>query len=421
MRHLDPLTPDEARELDALERALAGEPVDPDLRELEELVRDLRATAPEMSPAFAARLERDVADGFPAPAPRAKLRRPRRWVLLPAVGVLAAALVALVVVLGGSSQDTPREFASNSDTTTAVESAPSAGTGAGTATDSAGGAGTPQADSAPAAKAPATPTDRRLAIPPAPGGSGTAAAPAPAIGQAAPAVTNASGPRKVQRTADLVLETPSGEVQTTSDDVIRTVDRFGAIVATSSIGSDDRAGGEAVFDLRIPTARLDDALAALSKLGHVAERRQNLEDITGSFDSAQDRLSDARAERRGLLRALGRATSQAQIDSLKARLRDVRSTIGRRNGDLASLRRRADLSHVTVTVRGVQGSGGGATGGNWSPGDAARDALRVLEVMAGVALIALAIAVPVGLLGIAITLAARSARRRGRERALDPA
>jgi len=45
MRRLDPLTPDEARELDALERALTGLPVDPDLHEFEELVADLRIAA----------------------------------------------------------------------------------------------------------------------------------------------------------------------------------------------------------------------------------------------------------------------------------------------------------------------------------------------------------------------------------------
>jgi hypothetical protein len=408
MRHRDPLTPDEARELDALERALLGHPVDPDLRELEELVSDLRATAPEMSPAFAARLERDVADGFPSPAPRPKLRRPRRWVLLPAAGVLAAALIALVVVLGQNTHDTS-QLADQNSTTAAVESAPAASGGAGaTATDSAGSF---DAQTAPANRA-AAPAPKSAASAP----SAAAVPVSPSAG-----IAKSSAPRKVQRTADLVLETPSDKVESTSDEVIRTVDRFGGIVASSAIGSDDQAGGEAVFDLRIPTGRLDDALAALSKLGHVAERTQNLEDITGSFTSVQDRLSDARAERRGLLRALARATTPAQIESLRARLRTTRSTISRLNGDLASLRRRADLSNVHVTVRGVKGSGGAATGGSWSPGDAAHDALRVLEVMAGVALIALAIAVPLGLLGIAIALAARSARRRGRERALDPA
>jgi hypothetical protein len=409
MRHRDPLNPDEARELDALERALLGQPVDPDLHGLEELVGDLRASAPEMSPAFAARLERDVADGFPAPTEQPLLRRPRRWVLLPAVGVLAAALIALVVVLGQSNNDTS-QVAVDLGATTARESAPApqASSGGSAATDSAGGF---DAQSAPANRAAA------------PAAKSAAPAPSAAVAPVRPSagIAKSSAPRKVERTADLVLETPSGKVESTSDEVIRTVDRFGGIVASSAIGSDDQAGGEAVFDLRIPTGRLDDALAALSKLGHVAERTQNLQDITSSFTSAQDRLSDARAERRGLLRALARATTQAQIQSLRARLRTTRSTIARLNGDLASLRRRADLSNVHVTVRGVEGGGGAATGGDWSPGDAARDALRVLEVMAGVALIALAIGVPLGLLGIAIALAARAGRRRGRERALDPA
>ena len=54
MRHRDHLTPEQERELEALERALTGEPVEFDLHELEELVHDIRATAPEMSPGFAA-------------------------------------------------------------------------------------------------------------------------------------------------------------------------------------------------------------------------------------------------------------------------------------------------------------------------------------------------------------------------------
>ena len=137
----------------------------------------------------------------------------------------------------------------------------------------------------------------------------------------------------------------------------------------------------------------------------------------------QDNLSDARAERRGLLKALGSASTQQQIDSLKARLRNVRSRIARLNGDLESLRRRADLSRVSVTVRGDGSKADEDTGGagRWSPGDAARDALRVLEVAAGVALVALAVAVPLALLAALGALGVRSTRRRRREGALDPA
>ncbi len=67
MRPRDTWTPEQERELEAIDRALSGEPVEFELRELEELVLDIRATAPEMTPAFAARLAHDVGEGFPAP------------------------------------------------------------------------------------------------------------------------------------------------------------------------------------------------------------------------------------------------------------------------------------------------------------------------------------------------------------------
>jgi N-methylhydantoinase B/oxoprolinase/acetone carboxylase alpha subunit len=69
-----------------------------------------------------------------------------------------------------------------------------------------------------------------------------------------------------------------------------------------------------------------------------------------------------------------------------------------------------------VTGNGQKGSGGSGT---WTPGDAARDALRVLEVAAGVILIGLAAGIPLALVGGAAALVARSSRRRRRENALD--
>ena len=156
----------------------------------------------------------------------------------------------------------------------------------------------------------------------------------------------------MQRSADLVLRVPDAKVESTSDGVIRTVDRFGGIVAILVELERRPHGGEATFDLRIPTDRLDDALAALSKLGHVAQRSQNLVDITGSFTSVQDRLSDARAERRGLL---GRSGARRRRRTSTACGRACAPCAARSRASTAtstSLRRRADLSTVSVTVRG---------------------------------------------------------------------
>jgi hypothetical protein len=407
MRQRDSLSPEEVRELDALDRALAGDRVDADLRELEDLVNDIRATAPPMSPGFAASLEHRVAEGFPATDEHPAPRSPRRWVLFPAAGALCAALVALVVVLGNAGSPPGSDDIASAPRASEQGSAESA-----TSSSSAKAL----VDSAPPAAA--------AAPMPQSSGGGQAFDSAARARKSAPAAAPGQGPRKVQRTADVVLSVPADDLQSTSDGVIRTVDRFGGIVSTSSISSDDSTGGEATFALRIPTDKLDDALAALSKLGHVASRSQNLVDITGSFTSVQDRLSDARAERRGLLKALGQATTQAHIDSLRSRLRIVRSQIARLNGDLDALRRRADLSTVNVTVRGdgSKSEGGpGEGGGSWSPGDAARDAIRVLEVIAGVLLIALAILAPLGILALLGVLGVRATRRRRREGALDPA
>ena len=131
MRRREPtLDPAVAAELEALEAALAGDPAaEP---ELAALVRDVRAEAPTMAPAFRARLDQRVERGFERPLPRRRFAlRP----LIPALGVagcVVAAIVAIALTSGGGTND----------------SASSAGGGA----SSAVGAGARQTESSDAAK-----------------------------------------------------------------------------------------------------------------------------------------------------------------------------------------------------------------------------------------------------------------------------
>src|SRR4051794_24939992 len=342
-------------DLEELDRALAGEP-----STFNELVADVRAQRPQMDPAFAARLDARVDEARKAPP------RPSWLAWSPLAGLAAALVVAVVVVSGGG--DSANHSASS---------------GASAASTSADRSAKSAAPAAPALS------------------SGATSEATPAVG------------RKVERSTSLQLSTARTDVQSVADDVIATTQRFGGIVDSSQISTSD-AEASAVFALRIPTRRLDEAVAALSKLAHVASLSQGSTDITGPFVSVIDRLRDARAERRALLKALARATTTQEVDALKARLRDNRSQISEYKGELNALRRRADLAHVDVTIagNGHKGSGGG---GKWTPGDAAGDALRVLEVAAGVILIGLAGGLPLALLGGAAALAARSARRRRRE------
>ena len=223
--------------------------------------------------------------------------------------------------------------------------------------------------------------------------------------------------RRVERSTRLELTTT--DVQKARDGVVRATQAAGGFVQSSQIATGD-GRSTASFVLRVPTARLDDALARLSRLGHVKGLQQSAEDITGSYDSASARLAEARAERRGLLRALAKATTAQEISSLRARIADNRRELQRYQREFNAVRNRASYATVGVDVTATKRKQAVApSGGSWTPGDAAHDAVRVLEVSAGVALIALAVLVPLGLVGAAGGFAALALRRRRREAALS--
>jgi hypothetical protein len=78
---------------------------------------------------------------------------------------------------------------------------------------------------------------------------------------------------------------------------------------------------------------------------------------------------------------------------------------------------RADYANLSVEV--VPERAAAVAPGAWTPRDAWHDAVRVLEVAAGIALIAFAVALPLVLLGAPAWIATRRLTQRRRERALD--
>ena len=381
MRRREPtLDPAEAAELQALEAALAGDPAaEP---ELAALVRDVRAEAPAMDLSFRARLDERVEHEF-AKAPRRQRFALRP--LIPALGVagcVLAAIVAVTLTVGGGSNDN-----SNS----------SSSSGGGSAL----GAAPAHTESSDAAKSSSGSNSS--------GGGAALASP--------PAESTAARQRRVERSTRLELTTT--DVQKATDGVVRATQAAGGFVQSSQVATGD-GRSTASFVLRVPTSKLDDALSRLSKLGHVKSLQQSADDITGAYDGASGRLTEARAARRGLLRALGNATTAEQVSSLRARIADNLRELQRYQREFNALRNRANLATVSVEVTGTARKQAAAPShGSWTPGDAAHDAVRVLEVSAGVALIALAVLVPLGLVGAAGGFAAVTLRRRRREAALS--
>lgn len=366
-----------AQELAALEAALHDEEVAPEHADLAVLARDVRAERPRIDPGFAALLEERVAGGFAKENGSARGHR-RAW--RPAAALVATAALAAAVVL-------PVALSGNEDQSTAVVEAPRGATQEGAA--------------APAQSAPSPLAEQ---------GADRAAGDLPPQARI-------EG-RAVERITGLTLAVPDAEVQEAANGAIGVADRFEGFVETSTV---DIGEGRAVADLtlRVPTDRTNDALAALSRLGDVRERTQQTTDLTEGLDSTRERLDDARATREGLRSALEEAQTAEEVTDLRERLEEARDRVRRLGGELAELEDRTSLATIDVAIEGAGGPPAGEDGGVWTPGDALGDALDVLRVAAGVAIVAVAAAIPaaivvgLGVLGVVTT------RRRLRERALD--
>lgn len=354
------LTAQQQRELDALEAALAGREVDPEVAEWAELARALRDERPAIDARFAAELD---ARDFEQAARRSKRSRRARLALVPAVA--ASALLALAVttsLLDGGSLD---ESTSRSDSSAGSVSSEQSGAGSGV------------------------------------------------DAVAAPEVAGDPDQRLVERSALLSLAVAPDDVDSVSSRVQAVAESAGGYVQSSSVNTGpEGAGGN--FELRVPVERLDRSMAELARLGKVRERSQSSQDITAIAVSAQEQLEDAQAERRSLLADLRRAEGDRERLRLRERLRAVSREIATLRATLRNAENRAAFALVSVSLFADSEAGGGSGGSGWTPGDALRDAVRILEIAAGVLVVALAAGLPLALVAATGWLAVRLLTRRRR-------
>lgn len=448
-----PLDPEVLAELEVIDQTLRGEPVDPEYAELAELALLLageRGTpSVEHARALDVRAERRFAR---APAPGSSAPgRVRRWFTSPrlggAVGVLAALAVGVVLV---SNSGSGISASSTTSSGSAALQARSSASGASSGTNSGGSANAgissaPATASHAAQKSASAATGSSSLSSSAANSSGSSAANSSSSSAASsssssaanssaefgsggvPATVptpNTSG-RKVVQSAQLTLSSSSARIDTVSQEVFNVVAQESGIVKSSQVTSapGKNGSGTASFNLSIPTANLETTLQDLSALqyAHVVSRTDATQDVTDTYRSDQHQLQDAQALRTSLLKQLENATTQIEIDSLKAQLRDAETQINADQSTLNDLQRRISYSNLEVQLYGgyvpVPVTTHSAKGFTLSR--ALHDAGRVLVVAAGVILIALAVMVPIGLviaLGLWISYWLRQRRR---EQALD--
>ena len=349
---------------------------------------------------------------------------PRRW--LPVAGVAASIAVATTLALsltasdrGGSGGEPALIGAAPSATTeTGDASGTTTSPQAGAAPQSAEGGARLERDSAAKSVPPAAQT-----APGASSGADSALEPEQSPGQAlsapvpAPVTPSTSANRSVERGATLRLATTPRRLDDVASRVVRVTDGVGGFVRSSAVDSRPGLGGGATFELQVPVRRLSTALARLSALASVRSRNESSLDVTEQVEQARDRVAGLKAERRSLLRQLERATSLDETARLRARLRSVEARLDSATSVRAQLRQRTTYSAVLVEV--VTEKAREEAAGPWTPRDALGDAARVLEVVAGVALVAFAVLLPIALLALIAWPLVRAVQRRRREGALD--
>src|SRR5690242_6872225 len=95
--HDEPIDPEVAASLDAIDAVLAGEPVAPEYAELAEIALLLTGERPQVRPTFAERMDERVARRF-AQVPPSAARKPRRSMagFWQAAGAMAAGVAVIV-------------------------------------------------------------------------------------------------------------------------------------------------------------------------------------------------------------------------------------------------------------------------------------------------------------------------------------
>lgn len=226
----------------------------------------------------------------------------------------------------------------------------------------------------------------------------------------------AAAPGRVQElAASISLSATPQDVQATADRVARLAVSGEGFVESSHVQVQHEGASEATLMLRLPSRRLNADLASLGRLAPVRAESQSLQDITNTYDAARQRVGDATAERRALLRALAKATTEGQVDSLRARLSQARLAIAQAQAALHAVSQRASTAEVEVTVLGDAHAG--SEGLTFHRG--LHDASRVLLIMLIGLILAAAVLVPLALLLAALAGARRVLRRYQRERVLD--
>ncbi len=169
---------------------------------------------------------------------------------------------------------------------------------------------------------------------------------APAAG--IPPAALAPAPRQViyKSAIDLVVS----DFDAASQQMIGLLTSSGGYVAKSDVGARTGVARTGRWQLRVPAERYQTIMDALAKLGEVRRQTAEAQDVTEQVVDLEARAKTLRAEEASLVEILAKQTTAVDILSYRKQITELRETIERHTAVAQSLRKKASLSEVEVTL-----------------------------------------------------------------------
>ena len=201
-----------------------------------------------------------------------------------------------------------------------------------------------------------------------------------------------------------------------SADAIRTTRELGGYVVSSNV-STSGANGTSQLVLRVPTRRIQDAIARFSGLGTITAQNVAVQDRQADLDRLARRIDALRVQIAELnLRLRTETLNEAERLRLELRRQRLTGLVNQLTAQRRSVATEVALAEVQLTVRTGAST---AVATESRIGRAAGDALHVLAVAGAAAIFVAILLVPLLAIGLAILLARRESRRRAEQRLLE--
>jgi hypothetical protein len=247
-------------------------------------------------------------------------------------------------------------------------------------------------------------------------------APAPTFGATggAPAQGSALPPsatRPQRYSAELTIEVADADaLSAAAQRALRITDSLGGYVVTSSLDAQGEDGTSSLV-VRVPTARVQDAIVRMSELGKIVAQRVSIEDLGDQQDALARQETALVGEIARLERQLSRSgLAPEERAALRSRLAQARAELAQVRAAQAQSREEARYATVSLLLRTEEDPGAAVPASRL---DRTLDEIgRILAWEAAAVLYALVVTGPFLLVGAAVWWLSRQRRRRDDERLL---